>query len=174
MLRIQQLNTQSICRAHRNFPGRIFSADEILPDNICPWLYHTLFPYFLGAIYGAKYDYNEEGDVHVGCPAEQGVDCIVRRRENDGTFGEKVGSNIKTLCYAEIVKVGECPHGHEVGHRYVFPNVMKDYYLCPAGFHNVFPFLKLKPPSCINKKKLRCPDWKDTIFLNIELEDIDR
>jgi uncharacterized repeat protein (TIGR04076 family) len=169
-LRIQQLNTQAICRAHRHTPGRVFEAREILPDNICPWLYHSLYPYFLGAIYGATYDYNKKGDVHVGCPAEHGVDCVVRRRKNSRMFKKQVGANVKTVCYADVVKVGACPHGHRVGGRYIFPNVMKDRYLCPAGFNNIFPFLKLKPPSCINLKKLRCPDWKDTIQFNIAPE----
>ena len=167
MLKIQQLNTQKICRAHRNFAGRIFSADKIWPGNICPWLYYSLYPYLLGSIYGAKYDYNSRGDVHVGCPAEHGVDCIVRRRANNGTFGKKVGLNVKVVSFAEVVRVGKCPHRHKAGQRYVFPNVMKDYYLCPAGFYNVFPFLKLKSPSCINREKLRCPDWKNTIFFNV-------
>lgn len=168
MLRIQQLNTQAICRAHRSSPGRVFTEEEILPDGICPWLYHSVYPYFLALIYGARFDFNEYGDVHVCCPAADGVDCIVRKRENDGTFGEKVGSNVQTLAFAEIVRAGACPHGHRIGQRYVFPSVMKDHYLCPAGLNNLFPLLRLEPPSCIDRNRIRCPDWKDTILFNID------
>ena len=167
-MKIKQLNTQQICRAHRSSPGRVFGDDEILPDKICPLLYHSVYPYCLGAIYGSKYDYNAEGDVHVCCPAAVGVDCLVRVRPNDGTFGDEVGDNVKTVCFAEVVKAVACPHGHVVGQKFVFPNCMKDHYLCPAGLNNIFPFLNITLPPCIDIHNLRCPDWKDTIYYSIE------
>ena len=37
--------------------GKEYNSSEILPQNICPWLYHTLYPYFLGLLYNAKFDY---------------------------------------------------------------------------------------------------------------------
>lgn len=164
-MEIVQVNCQKTCRAHKDSPGRMFQTKNILPNSVCPYLYHTLYPYFLGLAYGAKFPYNEMGDCNVGCPAKYGVDCITRVRPNDGSFG--VGENVKEVTYADIVAVGTCPNHHYVGERIVFPNTMKDMYLCPAGFNNVFPFMNTRIPRCIDTHALRCPDSKDTIYYEV-------
>lgn len=166
---IQQLPvTIKTCKWHQEKDGQVFDAHNTLPGGACPWLYHSLYPYFLGMLYGARYDYNEMGDCQVCCPAANGVNTIVRKRDNDGSFDSRISSEMRYVIFAEVVGVkGDCPAGHKVGDRIIFPTCMPEYFMCPAGFNNVFPFLKLKLPSCINKKRLRCPDWEVEISYSL-------
>ena len=41
-------------------------------------------------------------------------------------------------------------------------------YMCPAGFNNLFPFLKIDIPSCIDFNQVRCPDWQENIYYRID------
>jgi hypothetical protein len=136
--------------------------------QVCPILWHTLYPYFLGFVFGAKYNYNKEGDIHVGCPAEHGIDTLVKMRPNDSTFRFQVPTEWRDVIYAEVVKVnGVCDCDYRVGSRIVFPTCKKEVYKCPAGTYNVFPFLKFDVPKCINFKRLRCPDWAETVYYEV-------
>jgi uncharacterized repeat protein (TIGR04076 family) len=161
------------CPWHRRYKeGKAFAFDEIFPHDVCPWLYNAIYPYFLGLYYGARFSYNEDGDCNVCCPAANGVDVIVRLRPNDGSFDSRISSSMKFVIFAEIVKVlGDCPFGHKVGQRVPFPTCMVEHFLCPAAFHNVFPFMCLEPPSCIDLNNLRCPDWNDVIFFALPFVD---
>lgn len=165
---IEQISCETTCPYHRNQEGKIYSADEILPQGICPWLYNSVYPYLLGLLYGARFEYNAEGDCNVCCPAAKGVDTLIRLRPNDGSFDPRVGKNMNFVIFAEVVKVhGECSYGHVEGQKFIFPTCMKEHYLCPAAFHNAFPLMSLTPPSCIDKNNLRCPDWANVIPLRV-------
>jgi uncharacterized repeat protein (TIGR04076 family) len=130
-------------------------------NNMCPIMYHSLYPYFLGMFYGLK------KDINVCCPAEKSVDVWVKKRKNNSKFN--VPKHWKTVIYAEVVKVnGKCDFNHKVGDRFFFPGSSQCKYICPAGVNNLFPFLKIKKPKCINLKKLRCPDWKENIYYCIK------
>jgi len=37
-----------------------------------------------------------------------------------------------------------------------------------AGVHNMFPFLNIETPKCINLKRLRCPDWLENIYYSVD------
>lgn len=161
---------KNCCWHGRYKEGQEFSNDQILPEDACPWLYHTVYPYFLGLYYGARFDWNEHGDCNVCCPAANGVDVLVKIRDNDGTFDPRISSKMKYVIFAEIIKVGDCPLGHKVGQRIVFPTSMVQHYMCPAAFHNIFPLMKLKPPSCIDLDNLRCPDWNDVVSFKLPSE----
>jgi uncharacterized repeat protein (TIGR04076 family) len=137
-----------------------YNTKEILPNGICPLLYHSVYPYFLGLFYGAKFDYNCDGDANVCCPAINGVNTIVKKRNNDNSFDERINDNIDWVIFAEIVDIGECPHNHKIGQRFIFPTCMREHFICPAGLNNIFPFLDITIPICIDKSNLRCPDWK--------------
>ena len=153
--------------------GHLYNAEEIFPKNICPIMFHTLYPYFLGAIFGAKYNYNEKGDCHVCCQAEKSVDVVVKTRPNDGTYGDMATPDRRKVFYAEVVKVnGHCPYNHQVGEKLVFPVSNKTKYACSGGINNIFPFLKIEIPSCINMKRLRCPDWLENTYYSIDEEDL--
>jgi len=168
---VRQLPGQTECPWHKvhQETGKAYGAEEIFTSRVCPIMFHTLYPYFLGALFGAKYPYNEQGDCHVCCPAEKGVDVLVRVRPNDGKFEEGVPADWRDVIHAEVVKVnGPCDYGHKVGDRFVFPTCMKTRYACPAGIHNLFPFLSLDIPKCINRNKLRCPDWLENIYYAVE------
>jgi uncharacterized repeat protein (TIGR04076 family) len=171
---MRQLPGETNCAWHKHnkADGKVYTWAEIFPSNICPIMFHTLYPYFLGAVFGAKYGYNEKGDCQVCCPAEKGVDVLVRVRPNDGKFEKGVPADWRDVIHAEVVKVnGVCDYGHKVGDRFVFPTCMKTRYVCPAGVNNVFPFLKLDVPKCINLRRLRCPDWLENIYYSIDEAD---
>ena|SRR3989344_7901774 len=170
---VECLPGKTACPWHKDTQekGKIYQSDEIFTSKVCPIMFHTLYPYFLGAVFGAKYAYNEKGDCQVCCPAEKGVDVIVRVRKNDGKFEEGVPADWRDVIHAEVVKVnGPCDYGHKVGDRLVFPTCMKTKYVCPAGINNMFPFFKLKIPKCINLKKIRCPDWMENIYYYLHNE----
>ena len=157
------------CAWHgKNENGKEYTSKEILPQNICPWLYHTLYPYFLGLLYGAKFTYNEKGDCHVCCPAAKGVDLVVKRRDNDGNIHPDVTDDMKYVIFADVVKVnGECPSNHKVGDRFIFPTVNKEKFLCTAAFNHTFPLMDTKKPKCLDKKSIKCPDWKTPVYFDI-------
>ena len=166
---IRQLPGETNCPWHKKNveTGKDYQEPEIF-GGICPIMWHTLYPYFLGALYGARYTYNEHGDCHVCCPAEKGVDVLVKVRANDGGFPPEVPAEWRDVIFAEVVKVnGVCDYDHRVGERFVFPTCMKEHFVCPAGVHNLFPFLQLAIPKCINYEKLRCTDWLENIYYAI-------
>lgn len=167
-LNIEQLPGDYDCQWHTK-AGKVFMFEEILPNGICPWLYNSIYPYFLGLLYGAKFSWNDQGDCNVCCPAIEGVDTLVCRRPNDGSFDERISEKMVFVIFAEVVKVhGACPRGHGVGQTFVFPTCMPEHYMCPAAFHNLFPLIELELPSCLDRKRLRCPDWNNVITLSAE------
>jgi len=154
-----------VCPYHTE--EKSFEDKTIFPNNICPILYHTIYPYFLSLFYGAKFDYNKKGDCNVGCPAINGVDTLIKKRENNGLFDSRISKDMKFVIFAEVINVGECPNKHKIGDKFIFPTCMKEYYICPGGLNNVFPFIDIEIPKCIDKTKLRCPDWNVNIMYNL-------
>ncbi len=173
---IKQLPGKTACPWHKEHQesGKLYKADEIFTSHVCPIMFHTLYPYFLGALFGAKYAYNEQGDCQVCCPAEKGVDVLVKVRPNDGKFEEGVPGDWRDVIHAEVVKVnGPCDYNHKVGDRFVFPTCMKTKFACPAGVYNLFPFLNIETPKCINPNRLRCPDWLENIYYSLGADEDD-
>lgn len=171
---IKQLPGATECPWHKGNAenGKAYEASRMFPDGVCPIMWHTLYPYFLGALYGAKFTYNEQGDCHVCCPAEKSVDVLVKVRPNDGKFPGWVPADWRDVIHAEVVKVnGPCDYGHKVGDRFVFPTCKKTEFACPAGVHNLFPFLDIETPSCINRERVRCTDWLENIYYSLESEE---
>ncbi|WP_135076067.1 TIGR04076 family protein [Terasakiella sp. SH-1] len=172
--KIHQLAGETECPWHKSNKetGKTYSHNEIFNSGVCPIMWHTLYPYFLGALFGAKYTYNEQGDCHVCCPAEKGVDVLVRVRANDGKFEEGVPDDWRDVIHAEVVKVnGVCDYDHKVGDRFVFPTCMKETHACPSGVHNMFPFMDIEIPKCINQDKIRCTDWLENMYFSLDAED---
>ncbi len=167
---IHYLGGETKCGWHEQYKdhGKDYQDNEIFP--MCPFLYHSLYPYYLGLMFGAKFKVKEDG-VHgtsyayqnVCCPAEKGIGTVIRIRENDGRYD--VPKHWKTVIHAEVVRVyGDCPYGHKLKDKFIFPGASMRKWLCPAGLNNIFPFLKLDIPKCINLAKLRCPDWMENIY----------
>jgi uncharacterized repeat protein (TIGR04076 family) len=168
---ITQHASETKCPWHKDNKqaGKTYKKDAIFTSHVCPILWHTMYPYFLGSLFGAKYAYNQHGDCQVCCPAEKGVDVLVKVRANDGYFEEGVPLDWRDVIHAEVVNVnGVCEYNHCVGDRFVFPTCMKTQFACPAGIHNLFPFLPIDIPKCINLKRLRCPDWLENIYYSID------
>lgn len=163
------LECSKICLWHKNnVEGKRYTQEELFPSNVCYLLYHTLYPYFLGLLYGAKFKWNEQGDCNTNCPANKGVDVIVKKRPNDTYFDPRIPQSMEWVIYAEIIKVHEpCPHNHKEGDIIIFPTCMKEHYICPAGLNNIIPLMDFEVPSCIDKNNLRCPDWNDIILYSV-------
>jgi len=164
---IKQHPCNAQCPWHGTYKdGKEYDKDSIFPDGICPFLYHSLYPYFLGLLYHADMQ-----DIWVCCPAEKGVDVLVRRQINaEPPYYKPKFESVNRdwwVIYAEVVNEPECPYKHYKGQRLLFPTADKKQWLCPAGLNNMWPFLKLEIPTCINLKNIRCPDWKDTITYDI-------
>jgi uncharacterized repeat protein (TIGR04076 family) len=142
------------------------SGDRI-PLGTCPVLWHTLYPYFLGFVFGAKF--SPEGPANVGCPAEYGIDLVVSVKPWDVECPPWVPTDWRDVIQAEVVAVnGPCPHGYRVGDRVFFPTYAKQAYACPAGVHNLSLFVTYEHFPCLNKKRVRCPDWKENIYFSLE------
>jgi uncharacterized repeat protein (TIGR04076 family) len=176
MIQVRQCVGKTDCAWHKahSWDGHVYIEPEIFTGDVCPILWHTLYPYFLGALFGARYHYNKQGDCPVCCPAEFGIDVFVKVRPNDGKFPAEVQADWRDVIHAEVVKVnGLCDYGHKVGDRFVFPTcrAMMQRYACPAGINNLFPFLQIKRPKCINLARMRCPDWQENIYYSLERND---
>ena len=170
-IKIKHLPGETNCPWHKDCKntGRLYEHHEVFTSNVCPIMWHTLYPYFLGMVFGAKYTYNEQGDCHVCCPAEFGVDVLVKKRPYDDSFKEQgVREDWRDLIHAEVMKVnGACDYHHEVGDKFVFPTCFMTKAPCPAGVFNAFPFLNIEVPKCINKDRLRCPDWLENVYYKL-------
>ncbi|MFA5151029.1 MAG: hypothetical protein WC554_00570 [Clostridia bacterium] len=105
-------------------------------------------------------------DIWACCPAEYGIDTVIRREANNKLFPDVPDD--WWVIYAEVVKVnGYCQYGYMAGDKILFPVCHKEDYICPAGINNIFPFLNLEIPKCINLNKLHCPDWKEDIYYKV-------
>jgi hypothetical protein len=141
-----------------NNKGRVFSCR-------CPILWHTLYPYFLGLVFGAKY--SESGECKVACPGN--VDTIVLMEKNDGSFPDYIPADWRDVIYAEVVAVrGSCDECYCSGERIYFPTFDKSGYKCPAAIYNMFPLKGILIPKCLNMKKLHCPDWAENVYYSLE------
>ncbi len=139
------------------------------PVGTCPILWHTLYPYFLGFVFNAKF--SPEGPANVCCPAEKGIDLIVSVKPWDKKCPSWVPSDWRDVIQAEVVAVhGRCPYRCKVGSRIFFPTCAKDRFSCPA-IMNTSLFMRGQPflLSCINPKRLRCPDWKEQVYFSLEV-----
>lgn len=168
-MKIVRLQGDHGCDYHPLADSTLYGPEEILPAGICPWLYFAIYPYCLGLLYGARFTFNEAGDSDACCPAAEGVDVIVRRRQGTGPFDPGIAADMKFVVFAEITKVHDfCPSGHSEGDRFIFPSCLKEKFACPAVFHAAFPLLETEPPSCIDSRRFRCPDTKQPIHFKLE------
>jgi uncharacterized repeat protein (TIGR04076 family) len=147
-----------------------YGKEQVLPNNICPWLYHSVYPYMLGLLYGADFRYNENGDANVNCPAADGCQTLVRKRPfpNDVITDNRIDSKNNFVIYAEIIKVGTCPSQHVIGEIFLFPTCLKEHHLCPAAWYQAFPLMNLLPPDCVDLHNIRCPDWE--LYMTIDIK----
>ena len=182
-MKINQSNNQDGCTWLAKGKSREYSENEIYPDGMCPWLYYSAYPYMLGLLFGADFMHNSDGDANVACPAINGVRSFVRKREHPGHIEDsRISPKSHFVIYTEIVGVGECgdagdcPKGHKVGDRFIFPTSMKEQYMCPAAWYQTFPFLtgKIDLPECLKMDAIKCPDWdRPDMVADIESYNLD-
>ncbi len=144
------------------------NANPWFPVGTCPILWHTLYPYFLGFVFNAKF--SPEGPANVCCPAEKGIDLVVSVKPWDSGCPPWVPSDWRDVIQAEVVAVnGWCPYKHKIGDRIFFPTCAKHSFVCPAITNTGITLLmSLFLPKCINRKRLRCPDWKEQVYFSLE------
>ena len=167
---LKQLTEPENCPWHKGKEGNVYARNQVFNWE-CPIMVHTLYPYFLGYIYGARYNFNERGDCQVCCPAEHSVDVIVKKRPYDERMKGIVPEDWRDVIHAEVVKInGECPYNYKVGDLIYFPTFARNRKLCPAALNNAILFMDVFNSGyypCINRAKLRCPDWNENLYFEI-------
>ena len=81
---------------------------------------------------------------------------------------KRISSDTSFVIFAEVVSVGNCPAGHKVGDKFIFPTCMKKEYACPAAWYHAFPLMDEIIPECIDREAVRCPDWKSDVTMKIK------
>lgn len=142
--------------------GITYDPAGIYPDGICPFLYHSIYPYMLGLLYHADMQ-----AIWACCPAVKSVNVRLYRETNGDKFPEIAPD--WWVIYAKVEAAPDCPHGHKQGDRLLFPTYNKSRFMCPAGFNNAFYFLDLEIPHCIDTQKLRCPDWQEDVYYEVNM-----
>lgn len=151
---IKQLSCSEKCRAHPYSKiGKDYDEAELFPDGICPRLYFTLYPYFLGIENGA---WSESKEIWAACSAPRGCDCWVRKGNGK-----------------EVHAVVECANGcprHKKGDKFIFMNTRRDHFMCAALVHEAYPYIwpDLNIPQCGSKNIVFCPDWKNPIAVELK------
>jgi len=174
---LKQSNSLPGCSWIVKNSSKDFEDNQIYPNNVCPLLYYSSYPYMLGLLFGADFMHNKEGDANVSCPAMNGVRAYARKRDVKDIPPElkndKISKDSKFIIYIDIVNVGKCPNNHKVNEKFMFPTSMKKHYLCPASWFNAFPFLakKFTDLECLDEKKVKCPDWdREDMALDVSKE----
>ena len=154
-LSIKMYNYCATCRGSRK--GKVWNEAAILPDKICPLLYHSLYPYWLGLTKGVAWDWSEGTDL-ISCPASRGTIQVV--------VGRIPHPRKKYEIFGRVVTANECPRGHKEGDTFIFANTRRDSVLCPALWYHAFPFIRLPKyiKKCCSAANVRCPDWNGVVY----------
>ena len=176
-MKIVQSCAQTGCSWLPKGQSREYSEEEIYPNGMCPWFYFSAYPYMLGLLFGADFMHNSDGDANVACPAKNGCRALVKKREHPGSFDDpRISPETHFVIYTEVVDVGDCPAGHEVGERFLFPTCLKEHFLCPAAWYQAFTFIskRLPVPECLDHNAIGCPDWsRPDMIVGIENNGMD-
>lgn len=93
---------------------------KILPENLCPWAYYSIIPYWLSLIQGAWFPWEKnKNEVVCQCPKPQGVVFLIKKiqQPKNIVIQAEVKSLTKSVCpyqYSKglIFKIGHnnfCP-----------------------------------------------------------------
>ncbi len=150
---------------------RSYPDSEIYPDNICPWLYYSAYPYMLGLHYGANFKQNEFGDALVSCPAKDGCKVIISKRNIEDIpelfKDSRIDSKYSFAIFLEIRESGNCSRGYKQNQKFFFPTCMEKDFICPAAWYQSFLLTNPQKPSCISLEEIHCPDSEQNVTINL-------
>ena len=117
---------------------------DIIPENTCPILLHTLVPYYITFSRGGDFTWSEnKGHVDVRCPNPKGSVSGDTAREGSVDFA--VGA------------LGEaCPMNYKIGFRIPLSSIFEK--LCPSVYDVAYPWIQL---GILGPIKLRCPSCSE-------------
>lgn len=113
---------------------------DCIPQEVCPYLLHSLLPYYVTYKYGGDFQWTgKPGHVDVGCPNPYGrvIVCVVKEEE---IF--LVVKSLAGTCAMEQKK------DMKVNLSLIFESI------CPLLYDVIFPWIKLGLDDCV---ELRCP-----------------
>jgi uncharacterized repeat protein (TIGR04076 family) len=156
------------CKYH-NDKKQTYSEKNIVPEGMCPDAYYAAYPYCLCLLYGGK------GKTVLKCPnADNYVVMELVKKETlpevltkikkkaERFVSENIISQdrVTSKIYIKVKEVyGKCPY-HNQGDVFEF-NIRKKQELCPASFHQMFPFIRAGVGF-----ELSCPDMYNVVYTN--------
>ncbi len=141
--------------------GDRFDLASIIPDKLCPFLYHSTLPYLEAIENGASFNLPEKNSIVVQCPnPEVGIAVKIYTKNSDNTIIE-IHS-----------KKSECPYyDYRVNDSWQISK--KEKIFCRRAYDALFPYLNALS-SQIRKNVVReevisatCPGYPDFVVFNI-------
>ncbi len=130
------------CTQHA--PGQTRRLNELLPHNMCIYLYNAIFPYYVTLTSGGRFKWVREGEgVLMQCPSPVGcvVTSVSQNEKGDGVV-------------AKVIRVkGPCPKNHAVGD--VLEITQEKSRFCLRALGGMIPYLLLRA-------KDRAFPWSDS------------
>lgn len=124
---------------------------DSIPDNMCPFLLHTLVPYYVTYFYGGDFTWSKErGHVDVQCPNPKAR--VVTETVNRGSISFVVKST-----------QGGCPMNYATGIKIDLSGIFKR--LCPLIYDVSFPWIQLQISNPIILRCPGCPESKGIKFI---------
>lgn len=111
--------------------------NQALPQNLCPLLFYSLYPYYFTFSRGGKFKWVKKGEgVIVRCPQPKGIVVEVKKKN-------------KGIVTKVIKNKGQCPLKYKMGQRFDINE--KTIRFCPYALYLTIPYLKKqKSPLLIN------------------------
>ena len=144
-------------------PGEKFSVDDIAPDGLCPFLYHTALPYVEGAKNEAVFNNNSKNSILSQCPNPvAAIDISISRQDEE------------TVVIEYDQKKSECPY-YDFKQNVKWEITTKNAPFCQRAYDSIFPYLI----AASTNKKLKllskeyftvtCPSYPGYVIFRIEV-----
>jgi uncharacterized repeat protein (TIGR04076 family) len=174
---IDTIVMKKICKYHKR-KGQEYGSNDVVRD-FCADAFYVAYPYCLAFLYGANKNEFGGDRIYLCCPHPKGIRFEIKRmyrwpfpvRIAKRFLDWVVGKVLYPLDWEDWrigIKVvedkGECPAKFSIGKTYWF-NIRRLEELCPASFHNIYPFLlSYLVKDNLTLKNIHCPDPQGIIY----------
>ncbi|KKR03873.1 MAG: hypothetical protein UT30_C0017G0012 [Candidatus Uhrbacteria bacterium GW2011_GWF2_39_13] len=137
-----------------NGNGTVREMKDILPENICPLLFHSVYAYILTLVNGGWMNWvGHETHVIVNCPYTNGVAVYVK------------GNNVPHTIEIELIKTGVCPKAYKLGQAFIF-STRPENMLLMSMIEKAFPDILIfsEENKCQSKTYLHNFDNREISF----------
>lgn len=124
-----------------------FMLKEILPENVCPLAFHSVYPYLVTLLNGGWFDWvGHDEDVIVNCPSPEGVAMYVKTPSGDSPIRIKV----------EVMKKNDnCYKGYALKDTFIF-NFNDETIFKFKLLDRIIPFIFSKEINNGEQNELSC------------------